>query len=211
MTTRYEKQKLKQDFAYIIGCDEVGRGCLAGPVVAAAVLLKPHIWTLKRRPAQLSQVKDSKILSSELRTKLSCAIKENCFWSIGVVDEKKIDSINIHHASLLAMRKAVDGLLKNVSCESEKVFISIDGKFRIPSIPYKQEAVIDGDVKIFSIAAASIIAKVYRDALMTDFDSVHPGYDFSSHKGYATFHHRKMVSKLGISPIHRKSFCSNYM
>ena len=180
-------------------------------------------------------IRDSKLLSPEKREELSTLIKDNCVvWGIGVVDEKVIDKINIHNATLLAMKKAVEMLLKAYSYEyahrdvvqalglpmprqekqatglryKDKTFLCIDGKFIIPNfINIEQEAVVDGDNKIISIAAASIIAKVYRDNLMRKLHQQYPIYNFAQHKGYGTLFHRTMILKNGLSAIHRKSFC----
>ena len=174
------------------------------------------------------------------------------------MSEKEIDKINIHNASLLAMRKAVENLLERVACESdyamgvipdstkrseeksgiyisrsrigardgtentfldsrlrendtENFFVVLDGKFLIPEFHLKQQAVVDGDAKIFSIAAASIVAKVYRDQLMKKLHTQYPHYNFAKHKGYATLHHRQAIKKFGLSPLHRLSFCRNYL
>ncbi len=212
MNIDYEKIKLKKGYFAIIGCDEVGRGCLAGPVVAGAVILPIASISLKD---ELLEVKDSKQLTAKNRERLEVKIKsESLGWGIGVVGEKIIDEINIHHASLLAMKKAVknlQGKLKYDSIVSQQILLAVDGKFCIPEFYMEQEAIVDGDAKILSIAAASIIAKVYRDKLMTSLDKTFPGYKFSAHKGYATFHHREAIKKLGLTPIHRLSFCGNYL
>lgn len=244
MTFRYEQRKIKEGYTYIIGCDEVGRGSLAGPVVAAAVVLpsiKYNVLGIKQiHPVKSSKagipipsglfnrVKDSKLLSPNKRAELSEIIKQYAVWSIGLVSQKVIDRINIHYATLLAMRKAVEELLFFLShCESQakqskngKIatfpavarndsLVAIDGQFTIPGIDIHQEAVIDGDNKVLSIAAASIVAKVYRDQLMLDLHQHYPIYNFAQHKGYGTLQHRKMILAHGLSPIHRLSFCDH--
>ncbi len=237
MNFHYENQKLKQGYKFIIGCDEVGRGCLAGPVVAAAVAL-PRVESLKWKVESFKEIKDSKLLSPQKREELSVIIKENFLWSIAEVSSNVVDDINIHNASLLAMKKAVDILLvtfpgvilsPNASEGEEslnskkrsfvaiapqddalsKVFVAVDGKFIVPGLKIAQQAVIDGDAKILSIAAASVIAKVYRDNLMRRLHQKYPIYNFAQHKGYATLHHRKMIIRNGLSPLHRQSFCQN--
>lgn len=224
MTSKYENQKYKQGYAHVLGCDEVGRGCLAGPVVAAAVFLRPQVTSYKLKVTKLIEIRDSKLLTADKREELSAIIKQNAMWGIGAVDEKVIDKINIHHATLLAMRRAVEDLLQNVvqarglphsdkQAEglhySGKHFLFVDGKFTIPGIAIEQEAVVDGDNKILSVAAASIIAKVYRDNLMKDIHQKFPIYNFAQHKGYGTLFHRTMILQNGLSPIHRKSFCGH--
>jgi ribonuclease HII len=227
MTFKYENQKHKQGYTHIIGCDEVGRGSLAGPVVAVAIIMKPETW------GERYKIRDSKMLSQEQREKLQPLIKQHCLaWGIGFVDEKIIDKTNIHRATLAAMKLAVENLLchceavapteaifaqdeiasssaKALTPRNDKHFLVIDGKFTIPELKIEQEAVVDGDNKILSIAAASIVAKVYRDDLMCKLHKKYPLYDFARHKGYGTLFHRKMILKNGLSPIHRKSFCKN--
>lgn len=209
MTSRYEKLKLAQGYHHIIGCDEVGRGCLAGPVVAAAVVLD-----LKGKRQELRDVRDSKILSPKKREELSEIIKQNCVaWGIGMVEHAIIDEVNIHHASLQAMRLALESLTvlipTGIAKDGGRILVAVDGKFTIPNFHMQQEAVVDGDAKILSIAAASIIAKVFRDDLMRKFDKQYPEFKFAQHKGYATEIHRKAILQHGLSPIHRLSFCGH--
>jgi ribonuclease HII len=227
MTSKYEKEKFGQGYKWVIGCDEVGRGCLAGPVVAAGVILD---FGLNISDLIKQGVKDSKLLTAKKREELSEVIKQNCVaYGIGAVEPDVIDKINIHHATLLAMRKAVESLLDR-HCEepdgevilsekkiavppkvarNDKLFLYLDGKFCIPKFNMEQEAVVAGDNKILSVAAASIVAKVYRDDLMRRLDKKYPCYNFAQHKGYGTLHHRKMIFKHGLSVIHRVSFCKN--
>ena len=238
MTFHYENQKIKAGYKFVIGCDEVGRGCLAGPVVAAAVVLD-----LSCKLKDLREVTDSKLLPPQKREELSAIIKENALaWSIAEVSQEQVDEINIHNASLLAMKKAVEGLsiavipsecsraeeslklgisedkgsLRSPSAalrlgrdDTANAFLFVDGKFSVPNLDIEQQAIIAGDNKVLSIAAASIIAKVYRDGLMQKFDKQYPKYNLAQHKGYATEHHRKMIIKHGLSPLHRLTFCQN--
>lgn len=207
MNLGYETKKIAEGYKYVIGCDEVGRGCLAGSVVAAAVIL-PNI---KYKELSIKGVKDSKLLSVKKREELSEIIKDIAtVWSIAEVSSKEIDKINIHNASLLAMKKAVEGLvLGSVAEASDLHYIFVDGKFEIPDLHINQQVVIGGDNKVLSIAAASIIAKVYRDQLMEKLDKQYPGYGLEKHKGYATKLHRESIMKKGLSQIHRVSFCKN--
>lgn len=179
-------------YCAVAGVDEVGRGCLAGPVVAGAVILP-----MEGIPAG---VNDSKLLSPKKREILSLQIKEIavCF-AIGFSTPEEIDSINILQASLLAMRRAVEKLNPPADC------LLIDGKDAI-GIRLFQKSVIKGDQLSVSIAAASIIAKVYRDEWMGEFDLLYPGYEFARHKGYGSEEHRRNIQKNGPTPIHRKSF-----
>lgn len=175
------------------GCDEAGRGCLAGPVVAAAVILP------KRFNKNL--VDDSKILSKEQRDDAAEIIKQKAVaWAIGVVDHITIDRINILKASITAMHLAVDEL------SIKPGLLVIDGNYfvRYPGIPYK--TVVHGDSLIASIAAASILAKTHRDQLMEDLHLEYPCYGWDHNKGYATSYHRTAISENGISPYHRRTF-----
>jgi ribonuclease HII len=176
----------------LAGVDEVGRGPLAGPVIAAAVILNPE------NPIQ--GLMDSKKISEKKRNILAIEIREKALaWAIGRAEHDEIDSINILQASLLAMKRAIESL----SIKPELVLV--DG-LNCPEIIYKVEAVIKGDSKIPAISAASIIAKVARDKEMTALDSQYPGYGFSRHKGYPTKMHVAALKELGVSSIHRKSF-----
>ena len=148
------------------------------------------------------------MLTQKNRAELAPLIKEIAIaWSIAEVSSEVVDEINIHNASLLAMRKAVRQLIARLA--SESIFLAVDGKFKVPDLPIDQEPIIEGDNKILSIAAASIIAKVYRDNLMQNFHKQYPVYNLKQHKGYATEHHRRVIIDKGLSPIHRLSFCQN--
>jgi len=174
------------------GVDEVGRGPLAGPVVAAAVILDPG------NPIQ--GLMDSKKLTEKKRNILAIEIRAKAMaWSLGRAEHDEIDLINILQASLLAMKRAIESL----SLEPEMVFV--DGT-HCPDIDYKVEAIIKGDSKVPAISAASIIAKVARDNEMIILDSQYPGYGFRQHKGYPTKMHINALNELGVSSIHRKSF-----
>ena len=185
-----------EGFSFVAGVDEVGRGPLAGPVVAAAVV----ITDLEKVP----QVFDSKGLSEKRREELDAELRANpaIKFSISEVSPEVIDEINILQATHLAMRQAV----KTLEQELGKIdFVLIDGR-PVKSMPYNNLAIVKGDRKSASIAAASIIAKVYRDKLMCDYDKIYPGYGFAEHKGYGTKQHLIAINELGACPIHRKSF-----
>jgi len=178
--------------ARIAGVDEVGRGPLAGPVVAAAVILDPD------KPIQ--GLADSKALSEKKRLFLDEQIKKSALaWAIGRAEVEEIDQINILQASLLAMRRAV------LSLRPQPEHALIDGN-RCPDLPCTSEAIIKGDQTVEAISAASIIAKVARDLEMVEMDAIYPDYGFLSHKGYPTKVHIESLQKLGVTPIHRKSF-----
>lgn len=180
----------------LVGIDEVGRGPLAGPVVAAAVILPPD--------AYLPGLKDSKKLSEEKREKLYMQIQEMAISiGVGMVDAKIIDEINILNATFEAMRTA----LHYLDCPYDKIIV--DGDKVIPHIESNQQAIIAGDDKSMSIAAASVIAKVTRDRMMRQYHKDYPGYDWDSNKGYGSSRHYEGIRSLGITPLHRKSFLKN--
>ncbi len=207
---RHEKQKLEQGVRYVIGCDEVGRGSLAGPVVAAAVCFDAaNEGFLDRHHEWLKEIRDSKELAPVKRSTLARLIEQYSLgWGIGAVSPTIIDRINIHQATLRAMRLAVLDLAHKVSFETSKEnFIFVDGRFIIPGLNLDQEALINGDSLVISISAASIVAKVYRDGLMVKLHKKFPGYNLARHKGYGTFEHIEALKRQGLSPIHRASFC----
>lgn len=174
------------------GVDEAGRGPIAGPVVAAAVIL--------RNSSFIGGINDSKKLSVRKREELCCLIKENCIaYSVGIVEPEEIDRINILNAALKAMEIAVNGL------HVKPDFLYIDGNKNISSV-IPQETIIRGDSVCPSVAAASIIAKVERDSIMEKLHGIFPDYNFIKHKGYPTPEHLDAVKNYGPSPVHRKSF-----
>lgn len=189
----FEKRLLRSGYRSVVGVDEVGRGAIAGPVVAAAVILD-----LENLPEGIN---DSKQLSRRERERLAVEIHA-CARALSVarVEPDEIDRINIHRASLLAMRLAIKALRPPIE------YVLIDGKFKVPDLACPQESIIKGDSLSVSIAAASILAKVTRDGWMSEYDRQYPGYGFASHVGYGTRNHQNAVAKLGPSPIHRKTF-----
>lgn len=190
-----EKMLEAQGYQHIAGIDEVGRGSLAGPVVAAAVILPGDIDT-----PWLNQVKDSKQLSPARRESLFDHIREAAISiGIGVVPHQIIDARGIVKATRLAMKLAVDQL------SSPAEFLLID-YLRLPEVPLPQKGITKGDCRCFSIACASIMAKVSRDQMMREFDGTYPGYGLAQHKGYGTKGHLACLRRLGPSPIHRQSF-----
>jgi ribonuclease HII len=189
---RYEYELWEQGFELIAGVDEAGIGPLAGPVVSGAVILP--------RNYKLRELDDSKQLDQRTRENLAQQIKENAIaWGIGIAQVEEIDQLNIYHAGLLAMRRAVECL------EVTPHYILVDAR-TIPGCAVEQRGIICGDRLSASIAAASIIAKTTRDGMMAELDERYPGYGFASHKGYSTPEHFRMLQKLGASPIHRRSF-----
>ncbi|AOT68380.1 ribonuclease HII [Geosporobacter ferrireducens] len=191
----YEKELAKEGYRMIAGLDEAGRGPLAGPVVAAAVILPFDLF--------IDGINDSKKISEKKREKLYDIINEKALAvGVGIVENNVIDEINILRATKRAMGEAV----KNLEIKSD--FLLIDA-VKLTDIKIKQQSVIKGDQKSISIAAASIIAKVTRDRIMNQYHEVFPEYGFVSHKGYGTKEHYESIEKHGITPIHRKSFLQN--
>ncbi|MCK5211770.1 ribonuclease HII [Candidatus Parcubacteria bacterium] len=197
LNIEYELSLLDSGYACLGAIDEAGRGPLAGPVVAACVVIDSDFKLAK----ELAEVKDSKKLSEKKREALFDIISsEFSGVGIGICDHKTVDRINILQASFLAMKKAIGALRKKPE------MIILDGKFSIPNLSIKQEPIIKGDARIFSIAAASIIAKVTRDRLMRKYHTQHPLYGFDQHKGYGTKQHMESLRKHGPCVIHRRSF-----
>ena len=182
---------------FVVGLDEAGRGPLCGPVVAAAVILK--------KGDKIEGVNDSKKLSEKKREALFEEIKERAVaWSVGIVDEKTIDEINILEATRLAMKKAVEGLSQKPD------YALVDAEKKVPiDVPYTP--IIKGDALSESIAAASIIAKVTRDHMVIELDKQYPEYNFAKNKGYGTKQHTDAIKQYGLCPAHRRSFCKKFI
>lgn len=175
------------------GCDEAGRGCLAGPVFAAAVILPPDF--------ECEELNDSKQLTEKQRYALRPYIEEKALaWAVGIVDNKEIDKINILNASFLAMQRAVDAL------KTPPQHLLIDGNrfSKTATIPYT--CIVKGDGKLMPIAAASVLAKTYRDDYMLELHKKYPVYDWNKNKGYPTQKHRAAIAQYGTTPYHRMSF-----
>jgi ribonuclease HII len=176
----------------VAGVDEAGLGPLAGPIVAAAVILG--------EAADLDGIDDSKKLDANTRERLAPQIRERATaFAIGIAEVAEIDERNVYHAGLLAMRRAVEGLALRPD------HVLVDAR-RIPGIDVEQSAHVRGDARSLSIAAASILAKTFRDALMEELDRLHPGYGLARHKGYGTPEHQQALRRLGASPVHRMSY-----
>ncbi|TSC72080.1 MAG: ribonuclease HII [Parcubacteria group bacterium Gr01-1014_38] len=191
-TYRFERTLWNRGFRLVAGVDEVGMGCLAGPVVAAAVILPVEI--------RIDFVRDSKTLTEPQRVRLAEHIQRSAItWAVGDASPREIATLNLHWAAVEAMRRALAALRPPPDAV-------LTDAYQIPDLPWYHEAVIKGDRKVRSIAAASIVAKVHRDALMTELDQQYPGYGFAGHKGYGTPAHQRALKKLGPTPIHRPSF-----
>ena len=193
----YEIQAHNDGFSVVCGVDEAGRGPLAGPVFAGAVIL-PENYTHEI-------LNDSKKLSEKKRDLVyDDIIKDAISWSVGIATEKEIDEINLLNATFLAMKRAVDGL----SIKPDLAFI--DGN-RYPNTGVKEVTIVKGDSKCMSVAAASIIAKVSRDRFMLQMAEKYPQYQFEKHKGYGTKLHYEMIEQFGVSEIHRRTFLKNIL
>nr|WP_297179229.1 ribonuclease HII [uncultured Agathobaculum sp.] len=196
MTWEYEEKAWAAGYSAVCGVDEAGRGPIAGPVCAAAVILPAGIG--------IEGLNDSKKLSEKKREALFDVITENAVaWSVSLVDEKTIDQINILQATYRAMRQAVEALPRPAD------FAYVDGN-RSEGLALPHECVVSGDAKIPSVAAASIVAKVTRDRLMRDFAARYPGYGFERHKGYETRAHDAALLERGPCPIHRMTFLKKF-
>lgn len=190
-------EKKYSSYKLIAGIDEAGRGPLAGPVAAGAVILPEN--------CRILYLNDSKKLSASKRDELFDEIKEKAVaYGVGIVSPERIDEINILQATLEAMEEAVKAM------DIEPDMLLIDA-LTIPALPYKQTGIVKGDAKSVSIAAASIIAKVTRDRIMMDIDKIYPEYGFASHKGYGSKAHIEALKKYGPCPVHRKTFIKNFI
>ena len=188
---KYEIDANLNGYNVVAGVDEAGRGPLAGPVVAAAVILKDIIYGIN----------DSKRLSKTKRVKLFTRIhREALSVGVGVASAREIESMNILNATLLAMQRAVKGLDRTPD------MVIVDGKFTIPNLSIHQQAIVGGDGISISVAAASIIAKVFRDRIMEGYNALYPFYNFKKNMGYPTKEHRMALKKHGKSPVHRNTF-----
>ena len=191
----YEKENARYEL--ICGIDEAGRGPLAGPVAAGAVILP--------KDCRILYLNDSKKLSEKRREELFLEIKEKALaWSVGIATPQRIDEINILQATYKAMQQAISKL-------SVKPDLLLNDAVTIPEVDIEQVPIIKGDAKSASIAAASIVAKVTRDRMMKEYDAVYPGYDFAKNKGYGTKAHIEGIKKQGICDIHRRTFVKKYI
>lgn len=194
----YENKLHEQGLQYIAGIDEAGRGPLAGPVVVGVAIMKPDSF--------IEGINDSKKISESKREKLYEQITEEAIdWSVGIVTEKEIDEINILNATKRALEKALD----NLKVRPDRILV--DALEHIDTKGVSYTSVIKGDAKIYSISAASIIAKVTRDRIMREYDEIYPEYGFAKHKGYGTAAHISAIKENGPCPIHRKTFIKNFV
>lgn len=195
---KIEKQLHNNGMKYICGIDEAGRGPLAGPVVVASVIMPED--------SMIEGVNDSKKVSEKKREKLYDEITKNAIsWSVSIIDHKRIDEVNI----LNATKEGLTNCIKSLEIKPNIIVVDALEKINTCGIPY--ESIIKGDAKCYSIAAASIIAKVTRDRIMRQWDEVYPQYGFAKHKGYGTAAHIAAIKEYGLCPIHRRSFTKNFI
>ena len=192
----YERSAADLGYRLIAGIDEAGRGPLAGPVVSAAIILPGNYY-----PEKLN---DSKLLSARVRDSLYERLTRDAVaWGVGVCDSREIDAINILNATVKSMERALGALA------FQPDYLLVDA-MTLKNMQIAQKSIIKGDRLSMSIAAASVIAKVTRDRMMQIYDGIYPGYGFAKHKGYGTAEHMENIRKLGLSPIHRSTFCKFY-
>lgn len=190
---RYEKQLQREGYAAVVGVDEVGRGAWAGPILSCAIIMPVD--------SRVNGVRDSKELSPKKREKIAARIQERAVsYSIGVVEHYEIDRMGIVAANEQAMVRAIQGL------SMEPDYILVDAFTITEMSGIKQQAIAHGDATVYSIAAASIVAKVTRDQMMEEYHDQYPNYSFDSNKGYGTESHQKALDRYGVTPIHRMSF-----
>lgn len=194
----FEANLYKTGLKYIAGIDEAGRGPLAGPVVVGIAIMKPESF--------IDGINDSKKISEKKRELLYEQITNEAIdWSVGIIDQKEIDEINI----LNATKKALHMAIKSLKVKPERILVDALEHIDTCGIPYT--SIIKGDAKIYSISAASIIAKVTRDRIMQEYDEIYPEYGFASHKGYGTAKHIQAIKEYGPCLLHRKTFIKNFM
>jgi len=194
----FETNLYKTGLQYIAGIDEAGRGPLAGPVVVGIAIMKPDSF--------IEGVNDSKKISEKKREKLYEQITEEAIdWAVGIVDQNEIDEINI----LNATKKALHMAISNLKVRPDRILVDALEHIDTCGVPYT--SIIKGDAKVYSISAASIIAKVTRDRMMQEYDEIYPEYGFSGHKGYGTAKHIQAIKEYGPCPIHRKTFIKNFV
>ena len=192
-----EEEKIqKKGYVNIVGIDEAGRGPLAGPVVAGAVLFS-------KKFKKDSLIRDSKLLSEKQRREAYKRVDNNLKWGVGIVSEKIIDKVNILEATKLAMIKAVRDLEKKYNIKVD--YLILDGRMKL-DLDIDQKSIVSADRKVFAVSAASIIAKFTRDEIMIKYDNKYKEYNFKKHKGYGTKEHMAMINKYGGCKIHRKTF-----
>ena len=205
-TKSLERKLFKSGYRVVYAVDEVGMGCLAGPVVVCVVAFNRKFFSKLHR--NLHWLRDSKLLLPHQREKFANELmkEKNLNYAISLCSSKTIDKINIYNAARVAMKRAIVALRPAQGYQNYRPIVLIDGKTKIKNLTLEQVAIVKGDRKVFAIACASIIAKVFRDKMMIKYAKKYPGYGFEKHKGYATKYHQEKLAILGHSVIHRQSF-----
>lgn len=203
-------QSVRETYSHVdelalVGVDEVGVGCLAGPVVAAATILPPIVARTKLA-RNFSKLNDSKKLTHDTRKELANLIREHAHYSIAWASVEEIDEMNILQAGLLAMKRAIVGLMDKLFEAQPNIVVLVDGNKKIPAAEYEQYCIIKGDTQSASIAAASVVAKVFRDEWMEKLSQEFPQYMWQSNKGYGSLAHRRAIAEHGLSLWHRRTF-----
>lgn len=198
-----ERNLFKSGYRLVYAVDEVGMGCLAGPVVVCAIAMANAFYSKHHK--KLHWIRDSKLLRPKDREKFSAELlkEKDLVYALAYCYPKTIDKLNIYNTARFAMRQAVKKLKPNLDLKS---IVLVDGKTKIKGLNMEQMPIVKGDKKVFAISCASIIAKVFRDKMMTRYAKKYPDYGFEKHKGYGTKYHREMLISLGPCAIHRKSF-----
>ncbi len=203
-----ERKLFQAGYRRIIGVDEVGMGCLAGPVVVCAVSFSPKFY--RKSHKKLHWLRDSKLLQANKREEFAAELKrQNIKFKFSFCYPKTIDNLNIYQTARFAMKRAIKRL-QGKKIQNKKIIVLVDGPYKIKGLDTEQMAIVKGDRKVFAIACASILAKVFRDRMMKRYAKKFPGYGFEKHKGYGTKYHQAQLTSLGPSPIHRYSFRLKY-
>lgn len=205
-----EKKLFTNGYQLICAVDEVGMGCLAGPVVVCAVGFTNHFYNKVHR--KLFRLRDSKLLQPKHREKFAKELmkERDLVYALAYAQPKTIDKLNIYNAARGAMKRAIVALRPVQGNQNRLMIVLVDGKTKISGLNIEQIPIVKGDRKVFAISCASIIAKVFRDKMMTRYAKKYPGYGFEKHKGYGTKYHREILISLGPCAIHRKSFRLEY-
>jgi ribonuclease HII len=201
-----ERMLLAHGHDAIVGVDEVGMGCLAGPVVVCATLMSPPLYAVRRR--NLERLRDSKLLSAAQRERYARELRRepHVRHVIVTIPPRDVDRLNVLQAARRGMQRAVARLLTSRATGPSNAIVLVDGNRPIPDLAWPQQTIVGGDRSVFAIAGASVLAKVHRDALMVRYATQYPGYGFEVHKGYGTAKHVRCLRDLGPSPLHRRSF-----
>ena len=197
----------RRDYAGILGVDEVGRGSIIGPVVAAAALFPTDLSDAQKTALALLDDSKAAHLNHEKRLNLAETLKSCCYWGIGEASKEEVETLNVAQASLLASHRAILHLGKQFpDCELKTYLVVVDGKLKIPGLPLGQRPCVKADSQSAAVAAASVLAKAYRDAMIILLAKDYPGYDWETNAGYPTPAHKRAIDTLGLTPLHRQTY-----